>query len=211
GNAAFKAADYPTAIGHYTDAILSDRKDPTYPLNRAAAYLKLGKFADAERDCSIVLELSANNVKALFRRGQARFGLDQLENAKNDPSPAPSTKVPSPPKQEPPAAFTNFAASLNNGDSTVKAIPPAKFPELCSSSLESPLLVDILRVFSTVLKSPAAGDNVKGAIMDYLVNFTKIKRFNTLLLFFIPSEKALAREVWELLGKRPEGVWASVA
>ena len=44
GNAAFKAGDFPAAIGHYTSAILSDRKDPTYPLNRAAAYLKLGKY-----------------------------------------------------------------------------------------------------------------------------------------------------------------------
>lgn len=41
GNAAFKAGDYPAAIGHYTAAILADRVDATYPLNRAAAYLKL--------------------------------------------------------------------------------------------------------------------------------------------------------------------------
>jgi tetratricopeptide (TPR) repeat protein len=44
GNAAFKTRDYPNAIGHYTAAILADRKDPTFPLNRAAAYLKLGKY-----------------------------------------------------------------------------------------------------------------------------------------------------------------------
>lgn len=44
GNAAFKSGDYPTAIGHYTSAILADRNDFTFPLNRAAAYLKLGKY-----------------------------------------------------------------------------------------------------------------------------------------------------------------------
>jgi hypothetical protein len=35
---------YPTAIGHYTTAMLADRNDPTYPLNRAAAHLRLGKY-----------------------------------------------------------------------------------------------------------------------------------------------------------------------
>lgn len=44
GNVAFKSGDYPTAIGHYTTAILADTSDVTYPLNRAAAYLKLGKY-----------------------------------------------------------------------------------------------------------------------------------------------------------------------
>ena len=44
GNFAFKSGDYPTAIGHYTTAILADKTDVTYPLNRAAAYLKLGKY-----------------------------------------------------------------------------------------------------------------------------------------------------------------------
>lgn len=44
GNEAFKAGDYPSAIGHYTEAILADKSNPTYPLNRAAAYLKLGKY-----------------------------------------------------------------------------------------------------------------------------------------------------------------------
>ena len=45
GNAAFKSSDYPTAIGHYTDAILADSSDHTFFLNRAAAYLKLNKYA----------------------------------------------------------------------------------------------------------------------------------------------------------------------
>jgi Flp pilus assembly protein TadD len=44
GNAAFKTGDYPVAIGHYTEAILAKPDDPTFPLNRAAAYLKLGKY-----------------------------------------------------------------------------------------------------------------------------------------------------------------------
>ncbi|CAA7269109.1 unnamed protein product [Cyclocybe aegerita] len=84
GNTAFKAGDYPTAIGHYTAAILADRKDATFPLNRAAAYLKLGKYEDAERDCTNVLGLNPKNVKGLFRRGQARLGLGKLVEAQRD-------------------------------------------------------------------------------------------------------------------------------
>ncbi|KAG6815326.1 hypothetical protein H0H87_002938 [Tephrocybe sp. NHM501043] len=84
GNAAFKAGDFPTAIGHYSAAIIADGEDYTFPLNRAAAYLKLGKNEDAERDCTTVLELSALNAKALFRRGQARFALEKLEEASTD-------------------------------------------------------------------------------------------------------------------------------
>ncbi|KAF8636231.1 hypothetical protein AX17_003717 [Amanita inopinata Kibby_2008] len=84
GNAAFKSGDFPNAIGHYTDAILADRSDPTFPLNRAAAYLKLGKNEDAERDCTTVLRLNASNVKALFRRSQARLALGKLLDSRQD-------------------------------------------------------------------------------------------------------------------------------
>ncbi|KAJ3559313.1 hypothetical protein NM688_g424 [Phlebia brevispora] len=84
GNQAFKAADYASAVGHYTTAILADPEDYTYPLNRAAAYLKLGKYKDAERDCTTVLRLNQKNVKAWFRRGQARIALGQLEQAQSD-------------------------------------------------------------------------------------------------------------------------------
>ncbi|KIO25622.1 hypothetical protein M407DRAFT_208441, partial [Tulasnella calospora MUT 4182] len=67
-------------------AIFLDRSDPTLPLNRAAAYLKLGKNEDAERDCSTVLGLPTgkNNVKALFRRFQARMALGKKGDAERD-------------------------------------------------------------------------------------------------------------------------------
>ena len=95
---------------------MADPKDATFPLNRAAAYLKLnkcvplflsfilnpaagyeplwmfkakfpdigsGRFQDAERDCTKVLSLDTKNVKALFRRGQARARLGDYLNAKD--------------------------------------------------------------------------------------------------------------------------------
>ncbi|KAK0201625.1 hypothetical protein DFS33DRAFT_1348839 [Desarmillaria ectypa] len=84
GNAAFKAGDYAIAVGHYSSAIVKDRNDYTLPLNRAAAYLKLGKYDDAERDCSTVLSLNTSNAKALFRRSQARVGTGKLKEAEDD-------------------------------------------------------------------------------------------------------------------------------
>ncbi|KAG9035787.1 hypothetical protein FRB95_010555 [Tulasnella sp. JGI-2019a] len=86
GNAAFKSGDYATAVGQYSAAIVADRTDPTLPLNRAAAYLKLGKNEDAERDCSTVLALPAGktNVKAMFRRAQARIAIGKTSEAESD-------------------------------------------------------------------------------------------------------------------------------
>jgi RNA polymerase II-associated protein 3 len=37
------------AIGHYTAATIADITDATFPLNRAAAYLKLGKYVGVAR------------------------------------------------------------------------------------------------------------------------------------------------------------------
>ncbi|THH11664.1 hypothetical protein EW145_g495 [Phellinidium pouzarii] len=84
GNAAFRTENFPEAVGHYSAAIAADRTDPTLPLNRAAAYLKLGKNVDAERDCSTVLRLKPGHVKALYRRAQARTELEKLDEAKKD-------------------------------------------------------------------------------------------------------------------------------
>lgn len=84
GNEAFKAGDYAAAIGAYTSAIMADPSDATFPLNRAAAYLKLAKYQDAERDCTRVLSRDPKNLKALFRRGEARAGQENFAAAKAD-------------------------------------------------------------------------------------------------------------------------------
>ncbi|SPO23101.1 uncharacterized protein UTRI_01779 [Ustilago trichophora] len=84
GNEAFGKKQYPEAIGFYSAAHVADPTEPTYPLNRAMAYIKLGKFVDAERDCTTALSLSPNNVKALYRRATAKAGADQLTSAIED-------------------------------------------------------------------------------------------------------------------------------
>ena len=87
---------------------MADERDPTYPLNRAAAYLKLGKYVllvdlwimtrtngivhgflwfcwyrnvDAERDCTTALKIAPKNAKALFRRAQAKIAENRLPDA----------------------------------------------------------------------------------------------------------------------------------
>uniref|UniRef100_A0A0W0FC64 RNA-polymerase II-associated protein 3-like C-terminal domain-containing protein n=1 Tax=Moniliophthora roreri TaxID=221103 RepID=A0A0W0FC64_MONRR len=64
GNAAFKSGDYPIAIGHHSAAIIEDGNDPTFPLNRAAAYLKLGKQFSEEDKRGLEWENSTRQTQA---------------------------------------------------------------------------------------------------------------------------------------------------
>ena len=51
-------------------------------LRAAGLSLTNDRNEDAERDCARVIELDGRNVKAWFRRGQAREGLARLDDAK---------------------------------------------------------------------------------------------------------------------------------
>ncbi|KAK8844629.1 hypothetical protein IAR55_006476 [Kwoniella newhampshirensis] len=86
GNASFKKGKWVEAIGHYTTAVVYNPDDPIAYSNRAQAYLKLDKFHDAERDCSTALSLPSGkgSIKALYRRGLARKGLEKLDEAIQD-------------------------------------------------------------------------------------------------------------------------------
>ena len=73
GNTEFKAGKYDAAIAAYGKAleICSDaQKDDRCVLlkNRAACYLKLNKNLEAIDDTTKALNISPNDVKALFRR-----------------------------------------------------------------------------------------------------------------------------------------------
>ncbi|WVQ74014.1 hypothetical protein IAR50_003595 [Cryptococcus sp. DSM 104548] len=86
GNTSFKKGKWAEAIGHYTDAVIYNPQDPVAYCNRAQAYLKLDKFQDAERDCTSALNLpkGKGNIKALYRRGLARKGLQRNAEAIED-------------------------------------------------------------------------------------------------------------------------------
>ncbi|KAL5544950.1 hypothetical protein UlMin_008734 [Ulmus minor] len=84
GNQAYKDKQWQKAIGFYTDAIKLCDDTPTYFSNRAAAYLEVGSFVQAEADCTKAITLDKKNVKAYLRRGTAREMLGYYKEAIED-------------------------------------------------------------------------------------------------------------------------------
>lgn len=84
GNQAFKEKQWQKAIGFYTEAIKLDGSNATYYSNRAAAYLELGSFVQAEGDCTKAINLDKKNIKAYLRRGTAREMLGYYREATED-------------------------------------------------------------------------------------------------------------------------------
>ncbi|CAL4885430.1 unnamed protein product [Urochloa decumbens] len=72
GNSAFKSRQWSKAAEFYSEAISLSDTNATYYCNRAAAFLELGRFKQAEADCDRALLLDRKNVKAYLRRGFAR-------------------------------------------------------------------------------------------------------------------------------------------
>jgi Asp-tRNA(Asn)/Glu-tRNA(Gln) amidotransferase A subunit family amidase len=84
GNQAFKEKLWQKAIGLYSEAIKLSDNNATYYSNRAAAYLELGGFLQAEEDCTKAITLDKKNVKAYLRRGTAREMLGDCKGAIED-------------------------------------------------------------------------------------------------------------------------------
>ncbi|KAL6552476.1 Translocon at the outer membrane of chloroplasts 64 [Orobanche hederae] len=84
GNQAFKDKQWQRAIGFYTEAIKLNSNNATYYSNRAAAFLEMGSFIQAEADCTQAVDLDKKNVKAYLRRGTAREMLGYYKDAMED-------------------------------------------------------------------------------------------------------------------------------
>ncbi|EPS65438.1 hypothetical protein M569_09339, partial [Genlisea aurea] len=84
GNAAFKGKQWNKAVSYYTEALKLNDTNATYYCNRAAAYLELGCFQQAEEDCSKAVSLDKKNVKAYLRRGTAKESLLFYKEALQD-------------------------------------------------------------------------------------------------------------------------------
>uniref|UniRef100_A0A5B7B3V0 Amidase domain-containing protein n=1 Tax=Davidia involucrata TaxID=16924 RepID=A0A5B7B3V0_DAVIN len=84
GNQAFKDKQWQKAISLYTEAIKLSGNNATYYSNRAAAYLEMGSFIQAEADCTKAINLDKKNVKAYLRRGTAREMLGYYKEAIED-------------------------------------------------------------------------------------------------------------------------------
>ncbi|OMP11738.1 Amidase [Corchorus capsularis] len=84
GNQAYKEKQWQKAVGFYTEAIRLSGNNATYYSNRAAAYLELRSFLQAEADCTKAINLDKKNVKAYLRRGTAREMLGYYKEAIDD-------------------------------------------------------------------------------------------------------------------------------
>ncbi|XP_072408033.1 RNA polymerase II-associated protein 3 [Chiloscyllium punctatum] len=84
GNEFFKEGKYLEAIECYTRGMAADGTNALLPANRAMAYLKLEKFAEAEADCSLAISLDNTYSKAFARRGTAKMCLGKMKEAKED-------------------------------------------------------------------------------------------------------------------------------
>ncbi|KAL5211201.1 hypothetical protein ABZP36_022048 [Zizania latifolia] len=84
GNNAFKVRQWTKAVEFYSKAIKLNDTNATYYCNRAAAYLELGRYKQAEADCDQALLLDKKNVKAYLRRGIAREVVLNYQEALQD-------------------------------------------------------------------------------------------------------------------------------
>jgi len=99
GNKFFKEGDSKKAAFHYHSALnyvnglVSLSPEESKKVNEikvscnnnlAAVLIKDGKFERSVQCCNKVLEIEGNNVKALFRRGKAYLGKENLDKAEED-------------------------------------------------------------------------------------------------------------------------------
>jgi len=81
GNVAFAAGKYTKALKHFSKAIELGGDCAAYLTNRAAALVRLERYAEALADVERALALDKTHVKAWFRKGQALEGLGRFADA----------------------------------------------------------------------------------------------------------------------------------
>jgi stress-induced-phosphoprotein 1 len=92
GDEAYKNAQFESAIEHYTKCLDSLRKKDKAQTelalkaysNRAACYKQISNFDGVIEDCTAVIEVEPQNVKALIRRAQAFEGVERYRFALQD-------------------------------------------------------------------------------------------------------------------------------
>jgi len=92
GDEAYKNANFEVAVDHYTKCIDALKREgrgeselalKAYS-NRAACYKQISNFDGTIADCTAVLEIDPENVKALVRRAQAFEGVERYRFALQD-------------------------------------------------------------------------------------------------------------------------------
>lgn len=73
------------------------------------------------------------------------------------------------------------------------------------------MLVSIMETFLAKLDGTKGDSGAKRVVQEYMENFARIPRFNTLVLLLSKSERALAKSVWMAVDiDQPMGVWGGV-
>lgn len=70
------------------------------------------------------------------------------------------------------------------------------------------MLVSILEVFLELLRprdEVKADDDTRASVKEYLRNLARVPRFPTVLLFLTSAERAVAKNVCEVVGDHIEG------
>ncbi|KAF8903539.1 hypothetical protein CPB85DRAFT_1226437 [Mucidula mucida] len=83
-NEAFRKGDYKEAFVLYSLCCQQSGHEPLYPLNRAAAGLKLNLYRQVIRDASHSIKRNFNLPKAFYRRAQAHRFLGDFDSAEAD-------------------------------------------------------------------------------------------------------------------------------
>ncbi|KAM9365038.1 LOW QUALITY PROTEIN: mitochondrial import receptor subunit TOM34 [Pholidichthys leucotaenia] len=84
GNTLVKKGEFRRAIEKYSESLKYDPGEVTTYTNRALCYLSVKQYEDAVRDCNKALNMDAVNVKALYRRAQAKKELKDLKSCLDD-------------------------------------------------------------------------------------------------------------------------------
>ncbi|OWF49446.1 sperm-associated antigen 1-like [Mizuhopecten yessoensis] len=84
GNKCVQKGDFVKAVDWYTECISLMPDRTVGYTNRALCYLRRNQVSSAEDDCSKALEMEADNIKALFRRSQARKMLKKYKDSLED-------------------------------------------------------------------------------------------------------------------------------
>ncbi|BEI89359.1 uncharacterized protein CcaverHIS019_0207210 [Cutaneotrichosporon cavernicola] len=84
GNVFVKDEAFEEAVRYYTRAISLDGKKTVYYTNRALALNKIGRYSEAEADCTHILNKDGKNAKAIYQRAAARAGLQLWRDAEAD-------------------------------------------------------------------------------------------------------------------------------
>ena len=81
GNEAFKGGNYQQAAVHYTEALALDDGQHALHSNRAACFLKLGRYAQAKDDAAACVKLAPDFAKGHFRLALALQALEEYPGA----------------------------------------------------------------------------------------------------------------------------------